>query len=62
MAKKKQKEKVDWRIVCTTAICITLLEGFAIHSGHNGTILKLVLIVLAGIAGWQVPTDIFKRK
>ena len=56
----KKKEKVDWKIVCTGLICITLLEGFAIANGHNGTLLKLVLVVLAGAAGAVIPNPLKK--
>lgn len=53
--KKQEKSKVDWRIVVTALVCITLLEIVALNQGFNGTLLKLVLVVIAGIGGWTIP-------
>ena len=54
MAKKKS---IDWRIVCTGLICLTGLEIFALSQGRNGTLLKIVLIVIAGVIGITIPLD-----
>lgn len=52
---KQEKDKIDWRIVVTALVCITAIEIYAISQGFNGTLLKVVLVALAGIAGWTVP-------
>jgi len=52
----KKKTKVDWRIVCTGLICLTVLNLYALSQGINGTILSLVLIVIAGVIGITIPT------
>jgi hypothetical protein len=36
------------------AICITAVELFALHKGKNGTLLRLVIIALAGMAGFSL--------
>jgi len=46
---------IDWKIVVTALVCITVLEVYALSIGLNGTLLKSVLIVIAGIAGWSLP-------
>lgn len=56
MAKKQVKQKVDWRIVCVGLLCLTALEALALSQGINGTLLKIVLIVIAGVIGVAVPT------
>ena len=61
MAKKKQN-KVDWRIVCVGIICITSLEIYALSQGINGTLLKLVLMVIAGGIGLILPNPLNKIK
>ena len=50
------KKKIDWRIICTGLVCLTGLECFALSQGINGTVLKLVLIAIAGVIGISIPT------
>ena len=42
-------------VIITTIICITILEIIALLLGYNGTLLKAVLVVLAGGIGWISP-------
>ena len=61
MTKKKEKiEKIDWKIVCIGLICLTILEIFALSQGINGTLLKIVLIVIAGVIGITIPKEAIK--
>ena len=46
-------------VVISVIIGIVLLELYALYLGYNGTLLKVVLIILAGLAGWRIPTEIF---
>ena len=55
---KKQTKTIDWRIVCVGLICLTALEIFALSNGINGTLLKIVLIVIAGVIGVTIPNPI----
>ena len=57
MATKKEKI-VDWKIVCFALACITALGITALINGINGTILTIVIGVLAGIAGYVMPSPI----
>lgn len=49
------KNKIDYRIVVTALICITALEIYALSQGINGTLLKVVLVIIAGLAGATLP-------
>lgn len=46
---------IDWRVVMAAIIGIVALEGYALFLGFNGTLLKMVLIILAGLGGWTLP-------
>lgn len=60
MTKKKVKQKVDWKIVCTGLACLTGLEVYAISQGINGTMLVTVVAIIAGAIGWTLPTPNLK--
>ena len=49
------KQKIDWRVICVALVCLTAIEIYALSQGINGTILSLVIAVVAGIAGWTAP-------
>jgi len=52
-------KQIDWRIVCTGLACLTALEIYALSMGINGTLLKIVLIVIASVIGITIPLDKF---
>ena len=54
------KEKVDWRIVITAIIGLVVLECVALMNGIDGTIFSIVIAIIAGLAGWVIPTPKFK--
>ena len=43
-------------------ICLTLLESVNLLTGHNGTIFTIVVAVIAGIAGFVIPSPLQKAK
>ena len=51
-----EKNKIPKEIVITGLVCITLLEMLALFLGHNGTMLKTVLVVIALGIGFTIPT------
>lgn len=55
------KQKIDWKIVVTGLICLTVLEVVALMNGINGTLLKIVLMVIALAIGVTIPTPQFKK-
>ena len=40
--------------VLGVALCITIVEIVALCKGKNGTLLRLVIIALAGLAGFSL--------
>lgn len=40
--------------VCTAILCLTILEGIAVCKGKNGTVLRLVITAIAGLAGFSL--------
>jgi hypothetical protein len=51
------KKKVDWRIVVIAMICMTATEITALILGHNGTMLKIFLVIMSITAGSTIPFD-----
>ena len=51
----KKKEKIDWRIVCTGILALTALEIYALSQGINGTLLRIVIIVIGLAIGVIIP-------
>ena len=51
----KKKQKTDWRIVCVGLVCLTAAEITALILGHNGTLLKTFLVVMALAIGVTIP-------
>ena len=52
----KIKEKINWKIICTGLVCLTSLEVYALSQGFNGTLLKVVLGLIALGIGITIPT------
>lgn len=55
---KKNKKKVDWRIVCLGLICITTLEVVALLNGINGTAYTMIIGIIALAIGVTIPNPI----
>ena len=50
-----QKKTIDWRVLSVAIVSLVALEAFAISQGFNGTNLKIVIGIVAGLAGWTIP-------
>ena len=48
----------DFRIIMTAIICLMLLEGWALYLGYNGSIQRIVVIVIAGLAGLMIKSPV----
>ncbi len=55
MTMTKKKQTVDWRVVVTGLVCLTVLECFAMSQGINGWLLRLVVIAIATVIGVTIP-------
>lgn len=53
--------KNKWVVIAAIA-CIAWIETVALQMGYNGTILKLVIAVIAGLAGFMIPSPFQKDK
>lgn len=56
-----KKKEIDWKIVCVALVCLTGLEIYALSQGINGVMLSAVFAIIAGIAGWTLPTPNIKH-
>ena len=54
--------KIHPAVICVGLACLTILECYALHMGINGTLLKMVLVVIAGVIGVAIPTPKFMSK
>ncbi len=46
-----KKQKVDWKIVCTGLVCITVAESIALMNGINGSLFSLYALIIGGAIG-----------
>jgi len=44
---------LELRII-VAIVCLTALELFAISKGKNGTLLRIIIIAIAGLAGFSI--------
>ena len=40
--------------ICIAILSLTILELFALHKGKNGTMLRIIIIAIAGLAGFSI--------
>jgi hypothetical protein len=45
--------------ICIAIVCLTVLELFALSKGKNGTLLRIIIIAIAGLAGFSI-AEFFK--
>lgn len=48
--------------VCFAIVSITILEAIAMATGHNGTMLRLALVAIAGLGGFSLGTFIRRSR
>ena len=53
---------VDKWIVVTAIICLSVLEVFAMYYGINGTMRTIIFTIIAGLAGFSLPSDKFIKR
>ena len=51
---------MKWTI-CVGLICLTIIECWALYNGVNGTLLVLVVGIIAGAIGVSIPTPNFMK-
>jgi hypothetical protein len=40
--------------VCIAIVCLTILELAALQKGKNGTMMRIIIIAIAGLAGFSI--------
>ena len=40
--------------ICVAIVCLTILELVALSKGKNGTLLRIIIIAIAGLAGFSI--------
>jgi hypothetical protein len=40
--------------VCIAIVCLTILELEALQKGKNGTMMRIIIIAIAGLAGFSI--------
>lgn len=46
---------IDWKIIVTGLICITVMESIALIQGINGALFTVVIGAICGVIGWRIP-------
>lgn len=52
-----KKSTIDFRIIITALICLTLIEICALFNGINGTALTVIVGIIAGAIGISIPKE-----
>ncbi len=53
--RRKKKKQIDYRVLITGIISITILTSWALYLGYDGVLLTTVLMLIAGVIGVTLP-------
>ena len=53
-------KKFDWRIALTAIVCLTILETVALMNDIDGAMFMAIVVIIAGIAGFEVKKKLIK--
>lgn len=51
---------INWKVIVTGIVCLTILEVCALFNGINGTLFTLVVAVIGAAIGVTIPTKASK--
>ena len=54
------KKKIDWRIVCTGILALTILEIYALSQGINGVLLSTIIAIIGLAIGITIENPLKK--
>ena len=57
---EKKVRKIDWKIIIAAIICLTVLECFAMANNIDGALFMVVVVVIAGLAGYKIKDRLIK--
>jgi len=46
---------IDWKVIITGLICLTIIESIALMKGINGQLLTVAIGAICGVIGWRIP-------
>ena len=55
-----KKKPIDKSIIITAILALAALEMMALYQGINGKLFAIIIAVIAGLAGWVIPTPKLK--
>tara|TARA_R100000750_G_C2292140_1_gene75376 strand:+ start:408 stop:584 length:177 start_codon:yes stop_codon:yes gene_type:complete len=55
---KKQKQKIDWKVISVGLICLTAAELYALSQGIDGTIFTIYVAIVATVLGVILPSPL----
>ena len=57
---EKKLGKLDWKIIITAIICLTVLECFAMVNHIDGALFTIIAVIIAGLAGYEIKDKLVK--
>ena len=60
MTQQKPNNTIDFRVIITAMLCLTILEITALFNGINGTLYSLVIMIIGGLAGFLIKSPLQK--
>ena len=57
---EKKVRKIDWKIIITAIICLTVLECFAMVNHIDGALFMVIAVIIAGLAGFEVKQKLIR--
>ena len=56
-----KKINVNYKVIIAAIAALVVLEALALFKGINGTLFSLVIMLIAGLAGYVIPSPIKLR-
>ena len=57
---EKKVRKIDWKIIITAIICLTVLECSAMVNHIDGALFMVIAVIIAGLAGYEIKDKLVK--
>ena len=57
---EKKVRRIDWKIIITAIICLTVLECFAMVNHIDGALFMVIAVIIAGLAGYEIKDKLVK--
>ena len=57
---EKKVRKIDWKIIITAIICLTVLECLAMVNHIDGALFMLIAVIIASLTGYEIKDKLIK--